>query len=259
MTATSWSASSGCPTSAARSRSPRTAMAVDDAATWATPSARTRSARSSSRSRSPRPPTAQATVLTLGAEDAVEQLRDALARRVHRRGARRGGRRRRTARPTWPPRSPRWSARTRRRARSYDLVLLGNDAADTGDFQVGIRLAYVLDRPVVTGVSTLSRSQGDRVTARGEGPDGARRSSRCRCPRCVTVMEGGVEPRYPSIPGRMKAKRVADRDGRAEPRAARLGTGPAQAAARRRPARCRCWARDPRRPGPSSTCSSSWE
>jgi electron transfer flavoprotein beta subunit len=25
----------------------------------------------------------------------------------------------------------------------------------------------------------------------------------------MTVMEGGVEPRYPSIPGRMKAKRVA--------------------------------------------------
>jgi electron transfer flavoprotein beta subunit len=27
-------------------------------------------------------------------------------------------------------------------------------------------------------------------------------------PAVVTVMEGGVEPRYPSIPGRMKAKRV---------------------------------------------------
>jgi electron transfer flavoprotein beta subunit len=30
---------------------------------------------------------------------------------------------------------------------SYDLVLLGNDASDTGDFQVGIRLSYLLDRP----------------------------------------------------------------------------------------------------------------
>src|SRR3954466_16254381 len=31
---------------------------------------------------------------------------------------------------------------------SYGLVLLGNDAADSGDFQVGIRLAYELSRPV---------------------------------------------------------------------------------------------------------------
>ena len=28
-------------------------------------------------------------------------------------------------------------------------------------------------------------------------------------PAVVTVLEGGVEPRYPSVPGRMKAKKVA--------------------------------------------------
>ena len=39
--------------------------------------------------------------------------------------------------------------------RTYDLILLGNDAADTGDFQVGIRLAYELGRPVVNGVRTV--------------------------------------------------------------------------------------------------------
>ena len=33
----------------------------------------------------------------------------------------------------------------------YDLVLLGNDAADTGDFQVPVRLAYAVGRPIVTG------------------------------------------------------------------------------------------------------------
>ena len=37
----------------------------------------------------------------------------------------------------------------------HDLVLLGNDAADSGDFQVGIRLAYELGRPVVNGVKTV--------------------------------------------------------------------------------------------------------
>ena len=28
-------------------------------------------------------------------------------------------------------------------------------------------------------------------------------------PAVVTVLEGGVEPRYPTVPGRMKAKKVA--------------------------------------------------
>jgi electron transfer flavoprotein beta subunit len=91
---------------------------------------------------------------------------------------------------------------------TYDLVLLGNDASDTGDFQVGIRLAHLLDRPVVAGVSTLS-VDGDRVTARGGSPDGGTEVFEVPLPAVLTVMEGGVEPRYPSIPGRMKAKKIA--------------------------------------------------
>ncbi|HET9828183.1 MAG TPA: hypothetical protein VFQ11_06715 [Nocardioidaceae bacterium] len=90
---------------------------------------------------------------------------------------------------------------------TYDLVLLGNDASDTGDFQVGIRLSYLLDRPVVAGVSTLS-VEGDRVTARGQSPDGGTEVFDVALPAVLTVMEGGIEPRYPSIPGRMKAKKV---------------------------------------------------
>jgi electron transfer flavoprotein beta subunit len=90
--------------------------------------------------------------------------------------------------------------------RSYGLVLLGNDAADTGDFQVGIRLAYALDRPVVTGAAVVEAA-GDKVVARVEAPEGAT-VFEAPVPAVVTVMEGGVEPRYPSIPGRMKAKRV---------------------------------------------------
>jgi electron transfer flavoprotein beta subunit len=90
---------------------------------------------------------------------------------------------------------------------SYDVVLVGNDASDTGDFQVGIRLSYLLDRPVVTGVSTLS-VDGDRMTARGQGPDGGTEIFEVPLPAVLTVMEGGIEPRYPSIPGRMKAKKI---------------------------------------------------
>lgn len=89
---------------------------------------------------------------------------------------------------------------------TYDLVLLGNDAADTGDFQVGVRLAYLLGRPVLTGISTCT-VEGDVVVARGEGPDGIE-VFEVPLPAVIAVQEGGVAPRYPSIPGRMKAKRA---------------------------------------------------
>jgi electron transfer flavoprotein beta subunit len=89
---------------------------------------------------------------------------------------------------------------------AYGLVLLGNDAADSGDFQVGIRLAHELGRPVVTGAKTAS-ADGETVHLKADGPDG-QESYAVPLPAVVTVMEGGVEPRYPTITGRMKAKKV---------------------------------------------------
>jgi electron transfer flavoprotein beta subunit len=94
--------------------------------------------------------------------------------------------------------------------RSHDLVLLGNDAADSGDFQVGIRLAYELGRPVVNGASTVvieDSPEGPVVVAVGEGPEG-QETYRVTLPAVVTIREGGVEPRYPSVPGRLKAKKI---------------------------------------------------
>jgi len=89
----------------------------------------------------------------------------------------------------------------------YDLVLLGNDAADTGDFQVGVRLSYLLDRPVVAGIQTIDVADG-RATLRGEGPEGTEVYD-VALPAVVTVMEGGITPRYPSVVGRMRAKKAA--------------------------------------------------
>lgn len=88
----------------------------------------------------------------------------------------------------------------------FDLVLLGNDAADSGDFQVGIRLAYELGRPVVNGIGVVWVADGV-ATLHGDGPEG-RETYRVPLPMVATVLEGGVEPRYPSISGRMKAKKV---------------------------------------------------
>ena len=59
----------------------------------------------------------------------------------------------------------------------------------------------------MAGISTLG-VDGDKVVARGQGPDGGTEIFEVPLPAVLTVMEGGVEPRYPSIPGRMKAKKV---------------------------------------------------
>jgi electron transfer flavoprotein beta subunit len=148
----------------------------------------------------------EATVLTLGTSDAVEQLRTALALGCT-------GAVLVEADPvSYGPADVAAAIADVVRQHeaagtTYDLVLLGNDASDTGDFQVGIRLSYLLDRPVVTGVSTLS-VEGDTVTARGGSPDGGTEIFEVPLPAVLTVMEGGVEPRYPSIPGRMKAKKI---------------------------------------------------
>jgi len=91
--------------------------------------------------------------------------------------------------------------------RTHDLVLLGNDAADSGDFQVGIRLAYALGRPVVAGANRVEVSDGVAV-AHAEGPTG-QDTYELPLPAVLTVLEGGVEPRYPTVSGRMKAKKVA--------------------------------------------------
>src|SRR5690606_28551483 len=88
---------------------------------------------------------------------------------------------------------------------SYDLVLLGNDAADTGDFQVGIRLAYALDRPVVAGAQRVHVADGVATVHVGsaEGTE----IYEVGLPAVATVLEGGVTPRYPNIKGRMRAKK----------------------------------------------------
>ncbi|MBV9920885.1 MAG: electron transfer flavoprotein beta subunit/FixA family protein [Pseudonocardia sp.] len=115
--------------------------------------------------------------------------------------------------------------------RTYDLILLGNDAADTGDFQVGIRLAYELGRPVVNGARTVEVT-GGIATAHGDGIDGVE-TFEVPLPAVVTVLEGGVEPRYPTITGRMKAKKtpIETVEPRQEPRGSgrvRLTLPPAQ-------------------------------
>jgi electron transfer flavoprotein beta subunit len=147
----------------------------------------------------------EATVLSVGPKEAIEQLRNAIA--VGCSGAvlveadpERFG-------PVDVAAAIAEFVRAREaEGTTYDLILLGNDAADTGDFQVPVRLGHALTRPVITGISTCEVVD-DRLVAHGDGPGGTE-TFEVPLPAVVAVMEGGVTPKYPSIPGRMKAKRT---------------------------------------------------
>src|SRR5579862_4003118 len=87
----------------------------------------------------------------------------------------------------------------------YDLIVFGNESADAGNYQVGIRVAHALGRPCVTGLKGLAL---DGASLRCEQEvAGGRDVYRVPLPAVVTVKEGLNLPRYPSVPGRMRAKR----------------------------------------------------
>lgn len=145
------------------------------------------------------------TVLSLGDEDCVEQLRAAVA--VGAQAALRIDARADDFGPSDVAAAIAAAVREKEAGgASYDLVLLGNDAADTGDHQVGIRLAHLLDRPVVAGAQTITLTEG-RAQIRA-GTSTGTEVYEVALPAVATVLEGGVEPRYPAITGRMRAKKT---------------------------------------------------
>ena len=95
--------------------------------------------------------------------------------------------------------------RDRRAARAYDLILFGNESADAGNYQVAIRVASTLGLPCVNGIKAIA-VEGDGAALR---TGGRRRARRLRAARAGGGDgQGGLNlPRYPSVPGRMRAKR----------------------------------------------------
>src|SRR5262249_51242195 len=86
-----------------------------------------------------------------------------------------------------------------------DLLLFGNESADAGNYQVAIRVAHALNLPVVTGVKAITKQDGS-LRCEQEVP-GGRDVYEVPMPAVVTVKEGINLPRYPSAPGRRRAKR----------------------------------------------------
>src|SRR6476620_11067955 len=86
-----------------------------------------------------------------------------------------------------------------------DLIFGGNVAIDGGSGQVGPRVAELLDIPYVTTITKLEINGGTvTVTRDVEGDSEVVETS---LPLLVTAQQGLNDPRYPSLPGIMKAKK----------------------------------------------------
>jgi electron transfer flavoprotein beta subunit len=146
----------------------------------------------------------ESVVLTLGPAEAEEQLRDAMAlgidRAIH-----------------LVAEGEEWDAQATATAivdaihaeeeegGAFDLVFFGNESADAGNYQVGIRVAHALGRPVATGLKGVA-VENAHVRCEQEVP-GGRDVFVLPLPAVVTVKEGLNFPRFPSVPGRLRAQR----------------------------------------------------
>lgn len=86
-----------------------------------------------------------------------------------------------------------------------DLILAGNVAIDGGSGQVGPRVAELLNIPFVTTITKLE-IDGVKVTVTRD-VEGDSEIIETSLPLLVTAQQGLNEPRYPSLPGIMKAKK----------------------------------------------------
>lgn len=194
----------------------------------------------------------EVTVMTLGTSDAEEQLRYAVSVGAHHAVLVDAGDN------TWDPQRTATALTAAIRdaeaahgsdgnAEPFDLILFGNESADSGGFQVGVRVAHALGRPIVQGIKGIEIGD-DTITARRE-IDGGFEVYELPRPAVLGVKEGLNLPRYPTMKGRLASKKVeigsvgatADAGGQARLRLHRpeeavsetviLGTGPEAAAA----------------------------
>ena len=86
-----------------------------------------------------------------------------------------------------------------------ELIIGGNVAIDGGSGQVGPRVAELLNIPYVTTITKLD-IDGNKATVIRD-VEGDSEVIETTFPLLVTAQQGLNEPRYPSLPGIMKAKK----------------------------------------------------
>jgi len=95
---------------------------------------------------------------------------------------------------------------------TFDVMIFGNESADTGGFQVGIRVARALDRPMVNaikGVTINPGVEGDGATLEAQREiDSGMEVYHLPMPCAIGVKEGITWPRYPTMRGRLASKKL---------------------------------------------------
>ncbi|MDR6998345.1 electron transfer flavoprotein subunit beta/FixA family protein [Neobacillus niacini] len=89
--------------------------------------------------------------------------------------------------------------------RDFDIILGGNMAVDNSSGQVGPRLAEALNIPQMTTITKLEIDGNRAIVERDV--EGDKEVIIVSLPVLVTAQQGLNEPRYPSLPGIMKAKK----------------------------------------------------
>jgi electron transfer flavoprotein beta subunit len=161
------------------------------------------------------------TVLTVGPPEAEEQLRQAMSLGIQR------GVLVETDGGDWDPQAIASALSEAIRGldddgASFDLILFGNESADAGNHQVGIRVSHALGLPIVSGIKGIEFGDG-AVTVRREIPQGYE-IYELPLPAALAVKEGLNLPRYPSLPGRLRARKAEVRQLGAERRHGGLRT-----------------------------------
>ena len=138
-------------------------------------------------------------VLTLGPAEAEEQLRECMAlgadRAIHL-----------VTEEEWDAQATASALVDAIRSEEpFDLIVFGNESADAGNYQVGIRVSYALGLPIVTGVKGITLADG-RARFEQEVANGMDVYD-VALPAVVTVKEGLNLPRYPSVPAKLRANR----------------------------------------------------
>ena len=88
----------------------------------------------------------------------------------------------------------------------FDVIIFGNESADSGGYQVGIRAAHALGRAMVNGIKGIA-VEGSTVVARREADAGVE-VYELPMPCVIGVKEGVNLPRYPTLKGRLNSKKV---------------------------------------------------
>lgn len=89
----------------------------------------------------------------------------------------------------------------------FDLILAGKFAIDYDSGQLGPALAEILDIPHAGAVTAIDWAEDYKSATVRRRIEGADEVIDIRLPCLMTIEKGLCEPRYPSLPGLMKAKK----------------------------------------------------